>query len=209
MFAFSYGAAFGAIQQMPRMIPGLPEVEAEQTEDMSPNDRRVAVESTVSSVTKWQEIGGIVGRLLLAFLAVHIVSRRALLRVFLIPGLVAMPITFGYAAVADLDLLYVGMFVVALTTIGQFSFWGNYLPRVYPIHLRGTGESCAANIGGRMLGTSFAAITTMLAGTEWVPGDSPTAKLAYTAAGIGTLVFAANLILSFWLPEPGSEVLPE
>ena len=41
-------------------------------------------------------------------------------------------------------------------TVAQMSFWGNYLPRVYPTHLRGTGEGFAANIGGRMLGTGFA-----------------------------------------------------
>jgi MFS family permease len=209
MFAFSFGAAFGAIQQMPRMIPGLSEVVSKQALETTPEAKRAVVESTVSSVSKWQEIGGIVGRLLLAYLAVRIASRRGLLRVFLIPGLIAMPVTFAYAAVSDLDLLYVGMFVVALATIGQFSFWGNYLPRVYPVHLRGTGESFAANIGGRMIGTSFAAITTMVAGLEWVPGETPTAKLAYTAAAIGTLVFTGNLILSFWLPEPPSESLPD
>lgn len=209
MFACSFGVAFGAIQQMPRMIPGLPEVKAQQTAEMSAGERKAIVESKVSSVSKWQEIGGIVGRLLLAFLAVRIVSRRGLLRVFLIPGLIVLPITFAYAAVSNLNLFYVGMFIVALTTIGQFSFWGNYLPRVYPIHLRGTGESCAANIGGRMIGTSFAAITTMVAGMAWVPGDSPTAKLAYTAAGIGTLLFAANFVLSFFLPEPEQEALPD
>jgi MFS family permease len=209
MFAFSFGAAFGAIQQMPRMIPGLPEVKAKVTAEMSPAEAKAVQEGTVSKVTQSQEIGGIVGRLLLAALAVRIASRRGLLRVFLIPGLIAMPLTFGYAAIADLDLLYVGMFVVALTTIAQFSFWGNYLPRVYPVHLRGTGESFAANIGGRMIGTSFAAITTMVAGMAWVPGDTPMAKLAYTAAAVGTLVFAANLILSFWLPEPSADALPD
>jgi hypothetical protein len=75
--------------------------------------------------------------------------------------------------------------------------------------LRGTGESFAANIGGRMIGTSFAAITTMLAGMDWVPGDTPTAKLAYTAAGIGTLVFFGNFLLSFWLPEPQGDDMPD
>ncbi|MCC6494244.1 MAG: MFS transporter [Pirellulales bacterium] len=209
MFAFSFGAAFGAIQQMPRMIPGVPQVRAQLTKETSPAERKAVEERTVSSVTKWQEIGGIVGRLLLAALAVRIASRRGLLRVFLIPGLIAMPVTFAYAAVNDLNWLYIGMFVVALTTIAQFSFWGNYLPRVYPIHLRGTGESFAANIGGRMIGTGFAAVTTMLAGMEWIPGSSPTEKLAYTAAGVGTLVFAANLLLSCWLPEPRAEALPD
>ena len=50
-----------------------------------------------------------------------------------------------------------------LFTVAQFSFWGNYLPRVYPTHLRGTGESFAANVGGRMIGTSAAFVTTTLA----------------------------------------------
>jgi hypothetical protein len=116
-----------------------------------------------------------------------------------------MPLTFGYAAVTNLNLLYVGMFLVALFTIGQMSFWGNYLPRVYPVHLRGTGESCAANIGGRMIGTSFAALLFAISGSNWMFGNTPTEKLAYTAAAIGTAVFAANLFLSFWLPEPKSE----
>ena len=55
-----------------------------------------------------------------------------------------------------------GIFFAGLFTVGQFSFWGNYLPRVYPIHLRGTGESFAANIGGRMIGTSFALVASLL-----------------------------------------------
>ena len=46
-----------------------------------------------------------------------------------------------------------GAFLAGLFTVAQFSFWGNYLPRVYPVHLRGTGEGFAANIGGRMIGT--------------------------------------------------------
>ena len=57
------------------------------------------------------------------------------------------------------------MFLAGFFTVGQFSFWGNYLPRVYPLHLRGTGESFAANIGGRLIGTSFAWLTATLAVT--------------------------------------------
>ncbi|MEX0703836.1 MAG: MFS transporter [Planctomycetales bacterium] len=227
MVAFTFGAAFGAIQHMPRMVSGLPEVRerARQAVEKLTDERaahgaqpskkeiRDAVsaveESVAADVVGWQEIGGIVGRLLLAVLAVRILSRRRLIWVFLVPGLVLMPLTFGYAAVASLDLLYVGMFLVALFTIAQMSFWGNYLPRVYPVHLRGTGESCAANIGGRMLGTSFAALLFYISGASWMLGDTPSEKLAYTAAAIGTLVFAGNLVLSFWLPEPESEALPD
>ncbi len=43
------------------------------------------------SVTKIQEIGGLVGRVILAYLAVVIVSRRKLIRLFQIPGLIVMP----------------------------------------------------------------------------------------------------------------------
>lgn len=216
MVACTFGAAFGAIQHMPRMISGLAEVQEQVKasrdalgEEASPKDIKAAenavTEAVAADVSKWQEIGGILGRLVLAYLAVRIVSRQKLIWVFLIPGLIFMPLTFGYAAVHSLDLLYVGMFFVALFTIGQMSFWGNYLPRVYPVHLRGTGESCAANIGGRMIGTAFAAIFFTISGASWMLGNTPAEKLAYTAAILGTFVFAANLILSFFLPEP----LPE
>jgi hypothetical protein len=104
-----------------------------------------------------------------------------------------------------LELTYVGMFVAGLLTVGQFSFWGNYLPRVYPLHLRGTGESFAANIGGRLVGTSFAWVTATLAATPWMPGENPATKLAYTAALIGGLVYLGGFIASFWLPEPKAQ----
>ena len=86
MMACGYGAAFGAIQQMPRIVPGLPEVRG------AARGRRS--EQTVSAVQSFQEFGGLAGRILLAFLAVRIVSRRRLLRVFQIPGLILLPIVF-------------------------------------------------------------------------------------------------------------------
>ncbi len=55
------------------------------------------------------------------------------------------------------------MFLAGFLTVAQFSFWGNYLPHVYPVHLRGTGESFAANIGGRLIGTCFFGITQFIA----------------------------------------------
>ena len=91
--------------------------------------------------------------------------------------------------------------------MAQFSFWGNYLPRVYPVHLRGTGESFAANIGGRLIGTSFAWVTATLATTP-DPASAP-AKLAYTAAAVGFGVYLVGFIVSFWLPEPKHEQLPD
>jgi hypothetical protein len=78
---------------------------------------------------------------------------------------------------------------------------------VYPVHLRGTGESFAANIGGRMIGTSFAWVTATLAVTP-DRAYAPT-KVAMVAAAIGTAVYIVGFIASFWLPEPKREELPE
>jgi MFS family permease len=198
MMAAAYAAAFGAIQQTPRIVPGLPEVRGLP---------RAAVEQTVSAVQSYQEFGGLAGRFLLAFLAVRIVSRRQLLRVFQVPGLILVPLVFAVVATSSLTMLKWGIFFAGITTIGQFSFWGNYLPRVYPTYLRGTGESFAANVGGRMIGTCAALLTTQL--VNWMPGVSPQAKLAYASAIVGTGAYVIGLAASFWLPEPSKEELPE
>ena len=198
MFAASYGAAFGAIQHLPRIVPGLPGVR-----EMA----RPAQQQTVSAVQFYQEIGGLVGRFVLAVLAVRIVSRRKLLRVFQVPGLIIVPLVFLFPAVSDLETLKWGVFLAGLLTVAQFSFWGNYLPRMYPTHLRGTGESFAANVGGRMIGTSFAMVTAQLANV--MPGATPPTKTAYAAAAVGLFVYASGFLCSFWLPEPASDKLPE
>jgi MFS family permease len=198
MFACSYGAAFGAIQHLPRIVPGLPEVA---------RLARPAQEQVVSAVQFFQEIGGLTGRFLLAFLAVRIVSRRKLLRIFQIPGLLLVPLVFLYPAVHDLEMLKWGIFLAGLLTVAQFSFWGNYLPRVYPTHLRGTGESFAANVGGRMIGTSAALVTTQL--NNIMPGSSPATQLAWAAALVALVVYAVGFAASFALPEPKREELPE
>jgi MFS family permease len=208
MFACSYGAAFGAIQQIPQIVPGLPEVRQSVAGKRAPEQKKIE-QAVASNVTKVQEIGGLAGRVALALLAVVIVSRRRLLRVFQVPGLVLMPIIFAYTAVQSLNLLYGGIFIAGFLTVAQFSFWGNYLPRVYPIHLRGTGESFAANLGGRLIGTSFAWVTSTLAVQPFVPGGSAPAKLAHTAALVAGVVCAAGFLLSFWLPEPSQGQLPD
>ncbi len=66
--------------------------------------------------------------------------------------------------------------------MAQFSFWGNYLPLAFPVHLRGTGESFAANIGGRLIGTCFAGLTQWIAFFLPIQGGYPT-KVAYTRGG--------------------------
>jgi len=151
----------------------------------------------------------------------------------LIPGLILMPLIFlGFARGAEttfftmdiswipgfhdfsISLLGIAIFAAGFFTVAQFSFWGNYLPRVYPLHLRGTGESFAANIGGRMIGTSFAAVTQIGSGLEILEtvipkGSSSAQKVAYVAAAVATLLYLLNLILSFFLPEPEPEIADE
>jgi MFS family permease len=282
MFAMSYGAAFGAIQHLPRILPATPEVRAAAraaaaaaaTDDQPEAEAARLAQQAAAQVnqaaaakaTKVQELGGLYGRALIAVLLVGVlgagrISRRSVLgwsvlvavlmlevladfagslsarllraaqgvglglaggllvwgallalhrllprksrnvlRVLQIPGLILMPLVFAYAALESLPLLYAGIFLAGMATVGQFSFWGNYLPRAYPMHLRGTGESFAANIGGRLLGTSFAWVTTTLATTTDL-AYAPL-KLAYMAALVGFAVYAVGLALSFALPEP-------
>lgn len=197
LMACGYAVAYGAIQQTPRITPGLLDVAA-----LSP----AQVERTVTTVQMFHETGGLVGRLLLAALAVRIVGRRRLLRLFQVPGLIVVPLAFLVAAVTDVTALRWAIFTVGVCTVAQFSFWGNYLPRVFPTHLRGTGESFAANIGGRMIGTSAALATTSLANV--IGGGSPSIRLAYAAGVVATLAYVIGIIASSWLPEPSGEDLP-
>jgi MFS family permease len=288
MFAMAYGAAFGAIQHIPRIIPGLAEVKtlsqaaaakaaegkpADQQKKLGAMAARRVEQAMAAKVTKVQELGGLFGRAVMAALAVAFLMRGGvkfstlavwavgvawllmetladfggtagdhvirfglalasggvgaavvftlslgitrlvkptagnLIRVFQVPGLVAIAVTFAYAAVTGLTPLKVGIFVAGFFTVAQFNFWGNYLPRVYPLHLRGTGESFAANIGGRLIGTSFAWVTTTLA-TTTDPAQAAS-RLAYTAAGVGVAVYVVGFALSFFLPEPPAETIPE
>lgn len=258
MFACSYGAAFGAIQQMRNIVPGLEAVkkkvdkafpEAEKKALAAAKKKNGGKELTDAEVkkiqkvtrirlnkqisgklnaeyTKIQELGGLTGRFLLAFLVIAIVSRRRLLRVFQIPGLIITPLVFYYFLTMpndtffeiDLSSVYLGvlpitpvslgMFFVGLFTVAQFSFWGNYLPRVYPLHLRGTGESFAANVGGRMIGTSFAAVTVLIV-EPMMKGATFEMRMAKAAAAVGLFVYLVGTITCFFLPEPASEELPD
>jgi nitrate/nitrite transporter NarK len=198
MMACAYAAAFGAIQQVPRIVPGLPEVRTLP---------RPAQEQTISGVQSYQEFGGLAGRVALGFLAARIVSRRRLLHLFQVPGMILLPIVFLGPATSNLTLLQWSIFALGFATIGQFSFWGNYLPRVYPTYLRGTGESFAANVGGRMIGTCAALATTEL--VTVMPGGSLPTQLAYAAAVVGTVVYVVGFLASRYLPEPKAGDLPD
>lgn len=221
LFACAYGAAFGAIQMTPQivpgLVPGLPElaklrkqVEAGDAagQDTKALKQRIAQlgktqQQVVSDVQFYQEAGGLVGRCLLAWLALRIVTRKGLLRIFQIPGLIIIPLVFLFPATNNLELFKWGIFLAGLFTVAQFSFWGNYLPRAYPVYLRGTGESFAANVGGRMVGTSAAFVTTNIL-SPIMPGLGST-KLAYAAAAMALFVYLVGVITSCWLPEPRAE----
>jgi hypothetical protein len=162
-----------------------------------------ATDQTVARVTFWQEMGGLMGRFALAMLAVAIVSRRLLLRIFQIPSLIFVPLFFWWvsgnlADAATLPWIKVGIFVAGFLTVAQFSFWGNYIPLVFPLHLRGTGESFAANIGGRVIGTAAAWFTITL--SESRPPDP--AKMAVVGAMVAGTYVLIGALLTHWLPEP-------
>jgi MFS family permease len=230
MVACSFGVAFGALQQLQQIVPGIDAAQAKmaaaseglagpQAAAAAANVRTIAA----ANYTKSQEFGGLCGRFALAMLVVQIASRRNLLRVFVVPGLLVVPGAFwlfsrGHEQVYEswtldwlpgfhnvsVTLLGIAIFLAGFFTVAQFSFWGNYLPKAYPVHLRGTGESFAANIGGRMLGAPFAfvtqAIVTAIAGKD-APPPQLALVTAQVAAGVALALFLVNLILSFKLPE--------
>lgn len=178
-----------------------------------------------SEVTKVQEVGGLVGRFVFSFVALWFASRRNLLRFFTIPGLIVTPLVFWYASVDnphlftidvpalgmphwEISLFHVGIFIVALFTVAQFSYWGNYLPLVYPVHLRGTGESFAMNIGGRLLGTSCCGIT-LITASLLTPKDGGALAgpktVAIVAACVALALYLLINVMTFVLPEPKEE----
>ncbi len=225
VFAASYGIAFGAIQQLPQILGGpkghaaiLATAKGAQDEAVAaaekagkpapPPGRLKAIagnatDEAVATVTIWQEIGGLVGRVLLAFAALRIVGRRTLLRLFQWPALLIVPALFYWistqlANADSLPWIKAGIFVAGLFTVSQFSFWGNYIPLVFPTHLRGTGESFAANIGGRVLGTAAAWLTlTFSAATPPEP-----VRIALAGAAVAGAYALVGVILTHWLPEP-------
>jgi sugar phosphate permease len=144
----------------------------------------------------FQEIGTIAGRLLFAFLVVRIATQRRLLRIFLVPGLIVFSCVYFFAATHSLVLVKYGILLAGLLMNGPFSLWGNYLPRMYPTHLRGTGESFAINIGARVIGASGVLLTT-LANIVHEP-----LLLAYSAGTLAVLAYSLSLIASCWLREP-------
>src|SRR6185503_2041704 len=145
-----------------------------------------AIKEKGNTVQFWQEMGGLAGRIALAVLLVVAISRRTLLRLFQVPGLLVVPLTYLYLFRHDPELFKWGMALCGFLTVAQFSYFGEYLPKSFPLYLRGTGGSFATNVGGRMFGTSMAFVTTNLV----APRQSGTTfeQVAVAAAIVGTTV---------------------
>jgi MFS family permease len=198
LFACSYFLSVGALQQTVRMIPGLAEVAK-----LAPRQ----IEQAASGVQLFQELGGLTGRILFALFVVRIVSQRRRLRLLLGPAVFVYAWLYFFAATRSLAFVHVGIFLATMLFNGLHSFWGNYLPRVYPTRLRGTGESFAANIGGRVIGVSAVFITTTLSNV--MPGSGPAASLAYSAGFVSLFGLLAALVGSLSLQEPAGVQLPD
>jgi MFS family permease len=219
--ACGYAAAFGALQLTPLQIaPGLPDMAELQKETAAlqarakaaPTDAALKEEARAKQVEtvqivkarrgniqRWQELGGLTGRICLAIL-LSIVPSRILLRMFLIPGVLLLPLTYANLVSSPYVVFAAAIFFCGLLTVAQFSYLSEFLPKVFPLHLRGTGGSFATNVGGRMIGTMAAILNTELL-SPMFEGTNPM-KVAMAAAAIGGGAYLIALIASFWLPDP-------
>jgi MFS family permease len=164
---------------------------------------RSQVQPRREKVQFMQELGGLLGRILLAVGLVLIASRRRLLWLFQVPGLVIIPVVWFWVFSEQSDYFTLGVFLAGLCIVAQFSYFGEYLPKVFPVHLRGTGAAFATNVGGRMIGTAAAFLTTGVIAPLLAGAGPVTPAQVATAAGVtGLLVFGVGFLGSFFLPEP-------
>ena len=198
LVACCYALAFGMLQHIPRLVPGLPQV-AELP--------RKQQEQWVSWVHLHVDVGALIGRLLLTGLVVWFVSRRPMLRWMLWAGLALFPLVFLGPALGDASTFKYAALLVTLVVGVQYSFWGNYLPRVFPLHLRGTGESFAIELRRARAGAVHrAGHATAL---QRDARATPTLKLAHSMALVAVVATICALLLSRRLPEPSAELLDE
>ena len=81
---------------------------------------------------------------------------------------------------------------------------------VYPVNLRGTGESFSANVGGRMLGTggnplALLVILPLVEGAfkqYEIQGFTPPQMTAHAAAATALVFCLLAVVVTFFLPEP-------
>jgi predicted MFS family arabinose efflux permease len=193
MMACVFALQYGALQHTPRIVPGLAAFREWRPQQ---------IQQAVSVVYLVQELGSVTGRIVFALLVTRILTRQGLVRTFIAPALVIFPLLYFFSIASGLALFLGAIFCAQALFNGLHSFWGNYLPRAYPTFLRGTGESFAMNIGGRVLGVSSALLTTQLANV--VPGGGASARLAYAAGTTTLIVLIVLLVASYWLPDSPS-----
>jgi MFS family permease len=162
-----------------------------------------ALKERRGDIQRWQEIGGLMGRIMLAVLLLFIPSRW-LIRLFLIPGVILLPVTYFHLVQETYLIFAVAIFFCGLLTVAQFSFLSEFLPRVFPMHLRGTGGSFATNFGGRMIGTMAATLNTEILSKMF--SGPPPLQVAAAAGVIGGGVYMIALLATFALPHPHEEV---
>ena len=166
------------------------------------DDIKNAINAKRGNVQRWQEIGGLTGRILLAVLLTFLSSRN-LLRLFVVPGILLFPLTYYQLFQGEYVFFAIAVFFCGLVTVAQFSYLSELLPKMFPLHLRGTGGSFATNVGGRMIGTMAALLNTELLSQQFT-GPNPI-KVATAAAIIGGSVCAISFLLSFLLPTPKAD----
>ena len=153
-------------------------------------------------VQLYQEMGGLTGRIVLALLLIVGMGRRLMLRMLQAPGLLILPLTYFMLYNKDAAVFSWGIACAGFVVMSQLSFLGEYLPKVFPLHLRGTGGSFATNVGGRMIGTSAAFLTPKIA--QMFTG-SPYDQMANAAGCVGLGIAIIAVVLGFFLPEPKAE----
>ncbi len=158
-----------------------------------------ALQERRGNIQRWQELGGLMGRIALAVLLLFVPSRW-LIRLFLIPGVILLPITFFQLVHGEYVIFATAIFFCGLLTVAQFSFMSEFLPKVFPMHLRGTGGSFATNFGGRMIGTMAATLNTEFL-SKFFDGIPPI-QVASAAGLIGGGVYLIALLATFLLPAP-------
>ena len=188
MVGFTYAIAYGALQQVPRIVAGLPAMA---------NVSAVVREQTISGIQLFQEFGHVAGRVTFALIATLVARQRRLLPA--VPDASNRGIRDAVFHLGDscAAVLGIAVFAASIFTVGQLSFWGNYLPRVYPTRIRATGESFATNVGGRTIGT-FATIVT----AQWAniaPGATPRSE----PRGTPPAASPSLLVLPDSSPVPG------
>ncbi|HTU17322.1 MAG TPA: MFS transporter [Gemmataceae bacterium] len=210
-----YNKANQALQKELKELPPDSPTRAEKEKQLNENLRQIGkiekeeIQPRREHVQLMQESGGLLGRILLAIALLSVTSKRVLLWLFQIPGLVIIPVVWFWVYPNRPEYFTVGVFLAGLCIVAQFSYFGEYLPKVFPVHLRGTGGAFATNVGGRMIGTSAAFLTTSVIAPLITVGSNGFEKVAYAAGVTGLLVFGIGFLVSFFLPQPPEETLPQ